>query len=124
MRGIIRANQALPGLPRGAEVVQDITDRDVKRAASGQISIVRTWPDDPIADVVAGQTVDSVLAQVDAGALSADEVFEAEQAGRGRSGILDRLRPTQHSSGEAPAAADHHAGVMPSDDGPQAGESS
>ena len=122
MRGIIRANQALPGLPRGAEVVQEITERDVKRAASGQISIVRTWPDDPIADVVAGQTVDSVLAQVDAGVLSAQEVREAEEAGKGRRGILDRLPPSESGMAGPPAAADHDPGVIASGGGGEAAE--
>ena len=123
-RALIRANAPLPGMPRGTEREIDLTDRDVKRAASGQISILRTWGEgvEGMEERVARATVDTVLGWVEAGEISAEEVVALEQAGKGRVGIIDRLTPAESGPGEPPAAAEDYAGVIGSGEGSEAAE--
>lgn len=111
-RALIRANAHLPGHPRGEVREVELTDREVKRAANGQTSIVRTWELDGGESVLAGRirtgTIADLLALVDEGEVSAVEALDAEQEGRARAGALDELRKrVQDEQEQAEAAADH-----------------
>lgn len=126
-RALIRANAHLPGHPRGTEREVELTDREVKRAASGQTSIVRTWDLDgdetPLAGRVRTGTISDLLALVDTGEVSAVEALEAEQAGRNRVGAVNELRQrVQDEQEQAEAAADHSPEGDAPDEGSEAAE--
>lgn len=113
-RALIRANTHLSGHPRGEVREIELTDRDVKRAASGQISIVKTWDLDgdetPLAGRIRVGTIADLLDLVDRGEYRADEVLAAEERGRSRAGAIAELRKrVEDDQEQARAAADHRA---------------
>ena len=123
-RARIRANANLPGLARGETVEVELTDRQVKRAASGQISIVETWEEgaSAIEERVASLTVPEVIDLVDRGDLTPEEVHVAEAAGKQRRGILDAVAPTESGPGEPPASDEVHAGGDAPEEGSEPAE--
>lgn len=119
-RARIRANSPLPGHPRGDEWEIELTDRDLKRAASGQISIVSTWDDDDgltLTERVEDATVDEVLGWVRSGEVDAAVALQAELDGKQRRGIVDKLAPPEDGTGSPQAGAEGDPGVMGSDGG-------
>ena len=126
-RAIIRANAHLPGMPRGSTAEVELTDREVKRAASGQISILRTWDldegQDPLAARIASGTIPDALALVDSGEVEVQDAIDAEIAGKHRAGLVDALtkRAAEGQDG-ARAVAEGSAGVEGSPEGPEAAE--
>ena len=123
-RALIRANAHLSGMPRGSTAEVELTDREVKRAASGQISILRTWEDTDRRDArVDHGTIAEVLALVESGEISAEDALAAEEQGRNRAGLVDALtkRAAEGQDG-ARAVAEGSAGVEGSPEGPEAAE--
>jgi len=121
-RALIQANANLTGMRRGDTAEVEVTDRLIKRAANGQVSILRTWEVDEDQSTLAARveagTIDDAVALVDSGEASAVEVLEAEQAGKNRTGLVDALEKRATVDQETAQAADGgDAGVVGSDDG-------
>lgn len=108
-RALIRANSHLPMLARGETAEAEVTDRLLRRAASGQISIERTWEPDEGEDLlsvrVEAGTIADALALVDEGEVSAAEALDAEQKGKNRSGLVDALTKRVEDEQEREQAA-------------------
>lgn len=100
MRATVKAHVPLPDLSRGEVAEVEVTDRVVRRAANGLISILEADGEHPVAPNAG--TIDEVVERVGDDPDRARVAWEAEHQRDGgpRVGLVERLEPLLPAEGE------------------------